>query len=305
MISVCWGIMRLRSKTTISPRAADLLAMNPPELSAFCMSALETHSSTLAKGGPSVLKDAPESAVTLVRLPGRPAVCVKEFRWRGMLHALKGLFRPTQGLRTFRNGVRLRDAGIGAAAPLALVREKILGVVKREWVVMEEVPDCLELDRYILKRKANQWTGEEKTAFVRRLARFIGAMHSGGVFHSDLKTCNILVSDGRSEHDPSESQSPDRPSGFHLVDYDDVTFGTRVRPGKRIKNLVQIFLSTPSEIGGSDRARFLREYCLHTGMSAKERRDTARRVTAAARGRDILYVGFDGDVVEKWEKQGP
>jgi hypothetical protein len=57
----------------------------------------------------------------------------------------------------------------------------------------------------------------------------------------------------------------------------------------------------PSAINAGDRLRFLHEYALHVGLSAQERREVAREVLKAARGKDILYVGFDGDVVEKWD----
>jgi len=46
--------------------------------------------------------------------------------------------------------------------------------------------------------------------------------------------------------------------------------------------------------------RFLNEYALHAGIDRNQRREIARLVLQAAKGREILYVGFEGDIIEKW-----
>jgi hypothetical protein len=152
----------------VHPEASVILNLDPSLVREFIGSALREHARLLAEGSAAVLKNAPESAVTLVDLPGRPRVCVKEFRWRGYLHALKGFFRPSQGVRTFRNGRRLRESGILAAVPLALVREVNLGVTRREWVVMEALHAALELDRFIVSKVSSGWGAEEKRGLVRQ-----------------------------------------------------------------------------------------------------------------------------------------
>jgi tRNA A-37 threonylcarbamoyl transferase component Bud32 len=292
----------------IHPSAGSILHAGEEDLTAFFLSALEEHKNVLGSGARTILKNAPESAVTLVEIAGFPTVCVKEFRWRGWLHALKGLFRPTQGSRTFRNGRRLNDAGVPAASPLALIAKRSLGLIRTEWVVMEVVPGAMELDRYILTRLAEPWTREEERSLTLLLGRFTGTMHAKGIFHSDLKTCNILVADevcrplhphGQESRRQKRSCSP----RFALVDYDDVTFSRDVNDRRRTKNLVQIFLSTPVAIRASSRLRFLTEYALHAGIGARQKRRAAREVIKAASGRHILYVGFQGDIVEEWEEK--
>jgi len=273
----------------------------------FVLTCVDEHRRLLSLPTEAVRKNAPESAVTLVSLSGFSRVCVKEFRWRGWLHALKGIFRPTQGLRTFKNGWRLQADGIPVAAPLALVRQKKLGLVRKEWVVMEAIPDALELDRFVLKRMVSEWQSEERRGVVRMFGRFIGSMHSKGIFHSDLKTCNVLVTEeqpraaDRAAVVGSATPAQLGPVRFSLLDYDDVRFSGGAPTRKTVKNLAQIFLSTPVAIGAADRLRFLSEYALHIGMTRRKRRGTALEVLRAVKGKDILYVGFDGDVQEKWE----
>ena len=297
----------LNTTIEIHPESLGKLNLDAGEIRDFVVRCLNEHRRLLSRSTGEVLKNAPESAVTLVSLSGLPRVCVKEFRWRGWSHALKGLLRPTQGVRTFRNGWRLQNDGIPVSVPLALVREKRLGLVGSEWVVMEAVSNALELDRFLVKMTASEWTAEARRGIVRMFGRFIGSMHSKGIFHSDLKTCNVLVSEDRTRAELSEDcedAAPGKRCGairFSLLDYDDVRFSSAVPPRKTIKNMVQIFLSTPVAIRATDRLRFLGEYALHVGMTRRQRREIALEVLEASRGEKILYVSFDGDVREKWE----
>jgi serine/threonine protein kinase len=172
---------------------------------------------------------------------------------------------------------------------------------------MEVIPEALELDRFVLKRIESKWTPDERRGIVRMFGRFIGTMHSKGIFHSDLKTCNVLVSEDRLKKgnsvdcEETAEGAHFKPVRFSLLDYDDVRFSAAVPARKTVKNLVQIFLSTPVAIRAADRLRFLNEYALHVGMARRERREIAMKVLKASKGKEILYVGFDGDVREKWE----
>ena len=94
--------------------------------------------------------------------------------------------------------------------------------------------------------------------------------------------------------------SPRTALRFSLLDYDNVRFSRQVSWRQKIRNLAQIFLSTPVAINATQRMLFLNEYALHVGLSGNEKRLAARAVIEAARGKEILYVGLDGDVREKW-----
>ena len=301
--------MQLSLILRIHPEAGRILNCEPGVIPNFLRSAVEKHRRLLSVGTESVLKNSPESAVTLVDVPGFPRICVKELRWRGRLHAFKGLFRSTQGARSFRNGWKLREAGFGVASPLALITDRRLGLVRSEWVVMEVIAGAVEMDRYIVKRTADMWLPEERIALARLFGRFIGSMHGAGIFHSDLKTCNVMVSEepAQSNDPPDEgaqasnkATAPRKALRFSLLDYDNVRFSRQVTWRQKIKNLVQIFLSTPVAINATLRMLFLNEYALHVGLNPNEKRVAARAVIEAARGKEILYVGLDGDVREKW-----
>jgi tRNA A-37 threonylcarbamoyl transferase component Bud32 len=294
----------------IHPESSSILACEPGAIPDFLSSVLEQHRRLLSGDGKSVLKDSPESAVTLVHVTGFPQVCVKELRWRGWLHSFKSLFRSTQGVRSFNNGWKLHAAGFGVASPLALITDKRLGFVRSEWLIMEVIPLAIELDRHIVRRTAQQWLPEEKIALARLFGRFIGSMHGAGIFHSDLKTCNVMVSEDSAQSDDppdiggtacDKVTSPRRGLRFSLLDYDKVRFSRQVSRRRKIKNLVQIFLSTPLAIKATQRLLFLNEYAMHAGLDPFEKRRTARAIIEATQGKEILYVGFEGDVTEKWD----
>jgi tRNA A-37 threonylcarbamoyl transferase component Bud32 len=291
----------------IHPEAARRLDHREEDIAEFTSSCICEHYRILSSNNGSILKNSPESAVTIVDLPDSPRVCVKELRWRGWVHALKGLFRPTRGLRTFRNAWRLQGRGVSVAAALVWASRQRFGVVTSEWVIMEVIPGAIEMDRYLVKKNALPWNLEEKRGLTRLFGRFMGTLHGNGIFHSDLKTCNILVSEDYPGPGLGEvaAESP-AAAGCHtlrfsLLDYDDVLFLRDVPRKKRVKNLGQLFLSVPVSVRAAQRLRFLSEYALHVGIGAKDRRGLALEVLTACRGKDILYVGPSGDVNEKWD----
>ncbi len=282
----------------LHPRASDILGVEEKALPGLVELILQGHAKIVSKRGKSILKDSPESAVSLVILAGIPRVCVKEFRNRGIAHSVKGLLRPTQALRSFRNGARLDELGVGTAVPLALIRKLKFGLPEVEWIIMEAPLDALELDRFILSKFASGWTYSDRKVAAASFGRFMGELHGRGIFHSDLKTCNILVSEGARD---STGQANPEDLVFRLLDYDDVEFGRSVTEKKKVKNLVQLFLSCPSMAGLKLRLRFIRDYASASALDKSTKRHIIQRAFESCRGKKILYVGFDGDITECWD----
>ncbi|MFH0960312.1 MAG: lipopolysaccharide kinase InaA family protein, partial [Pseudomonadota bacterium] len=197
-------------------------------------------------------------------------------------------------------------AGFTSAVPIALVQRSKWGCVLEEWLVMAAIKDSLELDRYLVGRIRSKWPDDEKHLFIKLFANFLGTIHEFGVFHTDLKTCNIIVTNpnlGVMSISPEINDF--NPVSFSLIDYDDVRyFSSGVNMEKRAKNLAQLFLSTPSDINLADRSEFLR---LYLDVCAKNPDYGAKLLKAAKKrmkGKTLLYVGPDGDITEDWPQHG-
>jgi tRNA A-37 threonylcarbamoyl transferase component Bud32 len=84
----------------------------------------------------------------------------------------------------------------------------------------------------------------EKDAFLRRLARVVRRLHDRGVFHSDLKSANVLVGAGR----------------IAVIDLDRVRFSPGVPEKRRFFNLGQLNAALTPPLTRTDRLRFLHAY---------------------------------------------
>ena len=286
------------------PQASTITGIPIESFRELVISAIRNHTKIIDTKVGRILKDAPETSVTIVAPPEAPPFCVKQFNDRGLAHRIKGIFRKPHGARTYFNGTYLLSHGVPAATPLALATKRHKGLVSMEWVIMECMVNFQELDRYLLRKFEQGWSKDEQKSAVRQFGRFVGSMHSKGIFHSDLKTCNIMVSeevlkDDRNDSPESYSSPQESVSlKFCLLDYDDVKFFGTIPMTKRVKNLSQILLSTPSLLNKVERMRFLDEYSLHAGLGTSDRKRLAQDVMRKTQGRKILYVGFKGDVTE-------
>lgn len=299
-----------RIKILINDESLAQLGSPYQKSESLVLSILKQHADLLNRHCSSICKRSPETTVTLVKVPKGPVVCVKEYHWRGLMHAAKSLFRTSHGKRTFFNGLKLREKGIHVPIPMALVQRMYLGVPRTEWVIMEVIPRALELDRYLLLLRDKGLSIVQKRDIVRQFGEFMGRLHRQGIFHSDLKICNILVTDAstvcQADKQPSSAISQEFKGDYLLrffpIDYDDVSFSSSISERQCIKNLVQLFLSTPLFVTFTDRVRFLRAYGRVLEFSRSELRRIAQKVVSRAWGQTILYVSPTGDIVENWTR---
>lgn len=287
----------------ISPCSQSIIGLGPENIEAIALSAIDEHHRQIQGGSGNVRKNAPETSVSIVSIPDFPTLCVKRFKYRGINYSIKGLFRNTHGFRALHSGAYLFEHGFTEAGPLAIIRKSRFKVTIEEWLIMLAIPDSKELDRYMVNRIREGWPKEEKWKFLDNLARFMAGLHEYGVFHTDLKTCNILVSDECSaDLDMKAADGREMPSiCFSLLDYDDV----RVQSGAvdvrmRAKNFAQLYLSTPSDICMDDRGRFIEQYLKFCGNINIDKNRLIRLLLARIKGKSLLYVGPEGDISEEW-----
>ncbi|MBP1700093.1 MAG: kdkA 1, partial [Deltaproteobacteria bacterium] len=116
-------------------------------------------------------------------------------------------------------------------------------------------------------------------------ARWLDGLHHMRLYHKDMKTCNILVSERTETWD------------FHLLDFEDVLIEEGVNRKKLFRNFLQLNTSTPRVMTKVDRYRFFREY-LRLNPIVKDPKVFLRELMDESRRRGLVYVSPQGVVTE-------
>ncbi len=250
---------------------------------------LKDHREMVLSRPERLLKYSPKTVVSMVTHAGANGcrVCVKEYRYDPILDRVRNVFRRPKGKVSWVAGNVLFNRGICPSKPLAYAEKRRAGLLQQAFFVTESVADNMEMDRYLIRRFESH-PRQGLRGFITQFAGWVGSLHRAGIYHRDLKTCNILV-----REKPQEWE-------FSLIDLEDVAQGTRIGIKRILKNLVQINCSVPRFFTYGDRIRFLRGYFEANPVCIDERL-LIRRVLEESRRRGIVYVSSQGDVIEEFE----
>ncbi len=148
--------------------------------------------------------------------------------------------------------------------------------------MMEALENGQEMDRYLVKG----FDGfSRKRRFIRAFAHWLSELHHKGVYHQDMKTCNIWVSEKEGSWD------------FTLLDLEDVVLDETVNGKRLFRTCLQLNTSVPGRITKGDRLHFLRQYLANRPVSL-EKRKWAKQMMEETRKRGTLYVAPWGVVRE-------
>jgi len=166
---------------------------------------------------------------------------------------------------------------------MALMESRKWLGLRESYFLIEAPATDQELDRYILKgfRDFN-----EKSLFIKAFAQWLAYFHKMGLYHRDMKTCNLLVSKSGENWN------------FHLLDLEDVLLDEKVDEMRLFKNFLQLNTSTPKIINRIGRFRFFREYLSQNPIIKNEKVFLRRLIEASVR-RGLVYVSPKGVVIEK------
>jgi tRNA A-37 threonylcarbamoyl transferase component Bud32 len=185
-----------------------------------------------------VIKSSSATFVTRQGFPGEAGeefVAVKSYSNRGPLSILWSWLRSRRGRQAWRNGHTLRLLGLDTPQPIALVEGRRFGILRSShlltrWITgSEDLPAFVA--RYFAPGTPSSLGPRHQAEFARRFGRFVGRLHAAGVYHSDLKLLNFIVS----PRDSKEKQPT-----IAIVDLDSLHFGRELTWRRRIKNLAQI-----------------------------------------------------------------
>jgi tRNA A-37 threonylcarbamoyl transferase component Bud32 len=245
------------------------------------MRMMEEHQKLVREKPSCLIKHSPEVNVSILN-DGGEKICLKQFRYPHFWGRVKECFRRSKGLKSWVAANGMRTRGIPTLKPLALVEKKSGLGLKQSILFMEALVNDLEMDRYVLKGFANL---NKKRLFVKTFAHWLGGLHQMSLYHRDMKTCNILVSERGETWD------------FHLLDFEDIRMNEKVNGKKLFRNFLQLNTSTPNVMTKVDRFRFFREYLLLHPV-VKDQKVFLRKMVDESRRRGLVYVSPTGVVTE-------
>ncbi len=243
--------------------------------------AIEEHLRTVKERSATLAKNGPEVAVSLFK-DGEKGLCVKQFRYPRFWDGLKERFRKSKGLKAWIGANSLLAREIPSVTPLALV-ERWGWTGLRESFFLMEAGTGREIDRYL---SAEIKDFNVRRCFIRSFGRWLAELHKLNLFHLDMKTCNIMVSQN------GEGWK------FYLLDLEDLLSDKRVGARAFFRNLLQLNTSTPEKITRTDRLRFFKEY-MKSNPLVKEPKIFLSRLARKSRERGLVYVSPRGATVEK------
>lgn len=223
---------------------------------------------------PAIIKKTSKSMLSTHADSGQ-TLCVKGYRFRGLVHALLNLFRKSRALKSWiaANGLIVR--GLLTPQPLAMIEKRFGPILRQNFYICRWL-DAPELNTYITGR---QWTEYEKKQFIRSLAQTVARLHAQGIYHGDLKSNNILVRANAASWD------------FFFIDLDRVSFSRPLTFERRANNLAQINASVADVMTLRDRLRFFRIYS-RTAACYTERKRYVERILAISRTKSTKAYGL-------------
>jgi tRNA A-37 threonylcarbamoyl transferase component Bud32 len=242
---------------------------------------IETHRQVVIENPSLLIKNAPEVAISLLD-DEKGKVCVKQFRYPSVMGRIKEYFRRSKGYKSWMAANGLRTRGIPSIKTLAMVERRGWLGLKESFLLMEASIENLEMDRFILKGFKNL---NEKRLFIESFAQWLSGFHQMGLFHKDMKTCNVLVF------------AKEGAWNFYLLDMEDIQLNEKVDWKKLFRNFLQLNTSTPKVMTKVDRFRFLREY-LHFNPIVKDQKVFIRKLVDESHQRGLVYVSPGGVVTE-------
>ncbi|NWG01486.1 MAG: hypothetical protein HXY44_01360 [Syntrophaceae bacterium] len=243
---------------------------------------MKNHRFLVSEDPSCLIKHSPEVNVSIADDEGE-RICLKQFCYPHLWGRLKEHFRHSKGRQAWVAANGMRSRGLPTLKPFALVEKKSWWGMEESLLFMEVLTNGLEMDRYLLKGFDDL---NQKRFFIKAFAHWLGALHKINVYHKDMKTCNILVSERGGTW------------VFHLLDFEDIRLNEKMNQKRLFRNFLQLNTSTPQVITKLDRYQFLMEY-LRLNPVIKDKKDFIRKLMNESRRRGLVYVSPQGVVTER------
>jgi len=218
----------------------------------------------------SLLKSGPGGWVRSAALGGR-AYLIKSRTyspWESLRSALEG-HRLRRG---YRVGFALEVRRLPTPRVLALREDRLLGLVRRAWLLTELIPGGVSLDTHLWaeyggRTRTRGPAARRKFLLARRAGELIRGIHDAGLYSQDLSPQNIILCPSRLEEEAMAAGAPgeEHPPFLFLADLDSVHLWRRLGRGRRRRNLIQAGNLPEGHVTWTDRLRALHAYARGDG----------------------------------------
>ena len=224
---------------------------------------INKHTLALEKRLTNVLKSSAKTGITRISVSNEDikSVCIKEYRYPSSLKKLTYSIFHSPARKAWYAAHGLLASNFLTPEPIALFEGKRLGILKKSFLIMEDISYCQPCDKYIANKFGNlndDIDSFKKRNFISHFAMSFRQLHNSGIYHGDLKGSNIMIREFSDTWD------------FFYIDLDRVYFNKKITLKKKIKNLAQLNASTTRCFTFTDRLRFYRMY---TGIKKLKNED--------------------------------
>ena len=162
---------------------------------------------------------------------------------------VKYRYRKSRGRRAWAAAKTLKRMNIATPAPLGFADTIQDDGTLTSYFVSRAIPGARSAREYI-KPQLHNLPADVRQRVSGQLIHMLFELYSHGIYHSDTKTSNMLVTEEQSEADRT----------FHWIDLDSMQFGINATRPLMIRNLIQLNGSIGTRISREDRLFFLSQF---------------------------------------------
>jgi tRNA A-37 threonylcarbamoyl transferase component Bud32 len=142
---------------------------------------------SLSSGG-QVLKNDQATRVVRCEYNGHDIV-IKRYNYQGLWHSLRHTLKGSRAKKSWRYGHRLMKADIPCAAPLGLIEERFLGIIRQSYIINDYIEGPLLYD--VMNRPG--YSPQEREAVMQKSRHLLEALGRNRFTHADMKPANLII----------------------------------------------------------------------------------------------------------------